>query len=342
METSKKLNRTLCSGWVLLSSLAQPVAASLSFTFNYSPTLEQGINTPNAGFNDPTFGADRQTALNSAANMIAAYFVNYTADLTYDVYSYSANDGFSASAGSDQFVLPGTFEPTVVQEKIITNGYDGNSDLADGVINWNFYSGYNWGLTDTPATDQYDFKFVAMHELLHSFGFLSDIGATGTGLMSIAAGTPDTWSIYDKFLTDASGASLIGINDGIFDATKISALTAGAADAPGVLFNGPNAIAANNGAGIPIYSPSTWADGSSIAHLDSNSAVTNLSIMNPAAHHLGLDVRTLGPIEVGILKDIGYVQITATPLPAAVWLMLAGLFAIFGFKKIKKHGLFNM
>ena len=58
--------------------------------------------------------------------------------------------------------------------------------------------------------------------------------------------------------------------------------------------------------------------------------------MNAAAHNLGLDVRTLGPIELGILKDIGYVNVTAVPLPSAVWLMLSGIMAVLGFQRKRK------
>ncbi len=332
----KKINHLVRGSILIVSCIAQPSYASLSFTFNYLPANNATlINDPVQGFNDPVFGVARQSALNSAASMIAAYFVNYTANLTYDVYSYSANDGFLASAGSDQFLVPGTFQPTIVQEKIFTNGLDdGNGFSADGTIDWNFYNGYNWGLTDSLNSSQYDFKFVAMHELLHSFGFLSDIGAKGTGLEGFTAGTPDTWSYYDQFLTDASGASLIS-PDGLFDASKVAALTSGTFNAPGVLFNGSNAVAANNGQAIPIYSPSTWAEGSSLSHLDSNSTVTHQSIMNPAAHNLGLDVRTLGAVEIGILKDIGYVNIAAVPLPADIWLMLGGVLTLLGLNRKK-------
>ncbi len=313
---------------MFLGSFTQTTQAALSFTFNYTPSVD------GHGFDDPTYGAARQSALSNAASLLGNYFVNYTANLTYDVVSYSANDGTLASAGSGQYLVPGSFQPTVVQEKILSNGgVDENATAADGEINWNF--NWNWGLTNAPSSSQYDFTSTAIHELLHSFGFGSNVGAGGLGFALNALGTADTWTTFDSFLTDSSGNKLIN-SSGIFDATKVGALTAGTTNAAGVLFNGANAIAANGGQGIPIYSPNPFSAGSSIAHLDDKSSVTNTSIMNAAAHNLGLDVRTLGPIELGILKDIGYVNVTAVPLPSAVWLMLSGIMAVLGFQRKRK------
>lgn len=327
VRSVKKIPRLLITSYFVLGAFASSANASLSFSFNYLPSVG------GHGFDDPYYGADRQAALNSAAGMIAAYFVNYTADLTYDVVSYTANDGYLASASSDQFLVPGTFQTSIVQEKILTNGgVDGNALTADGNINWNFFSGYNWGLTDNLDSTQYDFKSTAMHELLHSFGFSSDVDINGVGLGGISPGKPDTWATFDQFLTDASGVSLIG-PDGVFNSLQVPALTAGTVNAPGVLFSGPNAKAANGGQGIPIYTPNPWQSGSSLSHLDSESTLTKLSLMNPAAHNLGLDVRTLGPVELAILKDIGFTQVAAIPLPAGAWLMLVGLLTLLGLNR---------
>ncbi len=316
---------------VLASSLAlglmvQPAHAALTFTFNYI--------SPGEGFEEAGFAAARQEALNSAADMLGSYFTGYTANLTYDVTSYSSDDNTLASAGSGAYLIPGSFQQTIVQTKIISNGAnDINGAGADGYIYWNFF--HNWGLTDTVASDEIDFKSTAIHELLHSFGFLSFVGEGGTGLDGNSPGTADTWSVFDQFLTDASGENLIG-SDGVFDPSKVGALTDGTHNDPGVLFNGTNATAANGGNPVPIFSPSPWEDGSSIAHLDDDSDVTDESIMNAYAHGTGLDIRTLGDIELGILKDIGYDQVSAVPVPAAIWLMGSGLMAMFGFSRRHK------
>ena len=181
-------------------------------------------------------------------------------------------------------------------------------------------------MTDTVGATEFDFKSTAMHELLHAFGFSSYVGENGEGLTGQPAGTADTWSIYDQFLTDASGNRLVG-TDGVFDPSKVGALTSG-----GVTFNGPNAMAANGGNGVPIYSPSPWEEGSSIAHTNDDDSITAGTLMN-AATFSGLGARTLTALEIGILKDIGYASVV--PVPAAVWLFFSGIMALFGFSR--KH-----
>ena len=324
----RKTRALMVAGCLASGLLAQPAQAALTFHFNY-------LN-PGQGFNDPILGTARKTALNDAANTLGAYFSNYTATLTYDVASYSSNDGTLASAGSGAFVVPGTFQKTIVQTKILANN-NTVSATADGDINWNFF--HNWGLGDNVGSTQNDFKSTAMHELLHSFGFLSFIGRNGSGLSGKTPGTADTWSIFDSFLTDGSGNRLISAG-GVFDSTKVAALTAGTHNSASVFFSGANATASNGGAGLPIYSPNPWEEGSSISHLDDNSSVTNQSIMNAAAHNLGIDVRTLGTHELAILKDLGYTRVTApttaVPLPAAAWFMASGLLSFAGVYRRRK------
>ena len=299
-----------------------PTQAALVFTFSYV--------SPGQGFDDATFGADRKAALEQSAADLGEYFTDYTANLTYEVTSYSTDDNTLASASSDQYLVPGSFQQTMAQAKILNNGVDANGADADGFINWNFF--HDWGLGDNVGDNQFDFTSTAMHELLHSFGFASNIGNGGTGLAGLQPGTEETWSIFDDFLTDAAGNRLVS-SDGIFDSNEVDALTAGTTDSAGVLFSGPNALAANGGAGIPIFSPNPWVDGSSISHLDDNSAVSSTSIMNADAHKQGIDTRTLGALELAVLKDIGYANVAApseVPVPAAAWLLASGLLGLLG------------
>lgn len=314
---------------VLVSSLVfwllvQPAEAALTFRFNYLDTGQ--------GFDDPTFGNKRKAALNSAARILGAYFSNYNADLTYNVRSSNVNEPTLASSGSFSYLVPGSFQQSSIQTKIISNGLnDVNGSSADANISWNFSE--KWSLSDTVATNELDFKQVAVHELLHTFGFNSDINEGGKGLGGNAPGMADTWSTFDSFLTDAAGNSLISRN-GVFDRSKIADLIGGSS----VFFNGVNAMAANGGAEVPIYSPTMWRAGSSISHLDDGSLTTTQLLMSPSIN-TGLGLRTLSSIEIGILKDLGYSNIAATssvPLPAGIWLMASGLLALFGANRRRK------
>ncbi|OAI07441.1 hypothetical protein A1353_07095 [Methylomonas methanica] len=313
------------AGVLAFGLMAQPAQAALTFSFNY-------LN-PGEGFDEPAVGLDRKAALNEAAGMLGAYFSNYTANLTYDVTSYSINKDTLASAGSGQFSVPGSFQETVVQTKILTNGAtDGNGADADGIVNWNFF--YNWGLTDNVAANAYDFKKVAIHELLHSFGFAGNINDGGVDNEGIAPGNQGSWATFDNFLTDASGNRLIDTN-GVFDSTKVAVLTGGSGS---VLFNGANAVAANGGAGVNIFAPTTWTVGSSASHLDDDTAAL-AELLMASTVSTGLKTREISAIELGILKDIGYTQVAApaaVPVPSAVWLMLSGLMGVFGVNRQRK------
>lgn len=213
--------------------------------------------------------------------------------ITYDVtgqYSFFTSE--LASAGSDLISSDPGFYNTVVQKKIQT-GVDSNGAAADGQISWNFK--YSWAYGDSVAPGQYDFQSTALHELVHTLGFLSVIDSAGNN-------TGNNWTTYDGFVVTANGTHPIDSNFTWLSAYD-SYLTGGN---QGLYFGGPNAMAANNGHPVPLYTPNPWESGSSMSHLDDTKFTgSNAKLMN-AATDTGLGVRTLSPIEIGILKDLGY------------------------------------
>ncbi|MCV7424853.1 hypothetical protein H7K45_30365 [Mycobacterium yunnanensis] len=57
---------------------------------------------------------------------------------------------------------------------------------------------------------------------------------------------------------------------------------------------------------VPLYTPGPWQQGSSMSHLDDDTFIGADQQMMNARTDSGLGVRVLSPIELGILKDIGY------------------------------------
>ncbi len=329
-QYSTKSKSFLLAGALAAGLLAQqPVHAALSFSFNY---IDPGYSF---GFFDSSFGNDRRAALEAAANELGSYFTAYNANLTFDVTSESKpGTGILAGAGSGIDTTPGGFYDTVVQTKILTNnGTDLNGSDADGSIGFNFSNDTKWDTSDSVASDAYDFKSTAMHELLHAFGFTSSVDEGGKGANGFSPGTKDAWNTFDKFLTDGSGNRLINDN-GVFDPNRVSDLTGGTGT-NGVFFSGPNAMAANGGNRINIYSPTTYESGSSISHLDDEFFTTQALLMESSTGK-GPGVRVLSNIELGILKDIGYTKVAPVPVPAAVWLMGSGLLALFGMARRRR------
>ena len=199
---------------------------------------------------------------------------------------------FSHSAASDLVSARRGFWPTVVQKKLLT-GVDANGLAADGDIEWNFAK--PWGLGDTVGAEEYDFTALAMHELMHTFGFASEVFEPGMNTSRY------NWSVFDSFIVTAGGMKPI---DSHFKwNTDFDPNTEG--DAGGLYFGGANAVAGYGGL-VPLPTPNPFLRGSSMSHLDDSTFTgANQTLMN-AFKDRGPGVRILSPAEVGILRDLGY------------------------------------
>jgi hypothetical protein len=254
---------------------------------------------------------DRRAALEKAADAITAYLlVTKAVSLTYDVRATdSPGDGILASAGSGLISSAPGFWRTVVQNKLIS-GIDSNGAAADGVIDWNF--AYPWALGDSVGSTEYDLTTVALHELMHTFGFLSYVGSANSN-------TGRGWTVYDSFISTINGTRAIR-PDYTWNTEFDANLTGGNG---GLYFGGVDAVTAYYGALVPLYTPNPWVDGSSVSHLDDATFTgSDRNIMN-AQLATGPGVRVPNAIELGILKDIGYTVITV-PVPGGSALAIIG------------------
>ena len=254
-------------------------------------------------YNDPEgyFTADAKEALYQSAKRLSVYFlVDQKTVLTYTVKSEYIEDGYLASAFSGWSGDEPGFSGSVVQEKLI-NGLDTNGEAADGDISWNW--AYNWGYYPSVGDDQYDFTSTVMHELLHSFGWIAGIARPG-------GNDGDAWYTYAQFVTTKDGDSPINPETFAWNSDYDPYLTGYGG---GMYFTGANALAAFGGRPVPLYTPAVWSGGSSISHLDDDTfAGPNHVMMDHAAASMGRDNIALSPVELGILKDLGY---TVVPSP---------------------------
>jgi hypothetical protein len=243
------------------------------------------------------WSTDARKAMQSAANALTTYFmVKSPVTITYTVKGEnSAASTTLASAFSDLISSDPGFHNTVVQNKLLT-GADSNGEEADGEIDWNFSS--SWALGDSVGSDEYDFRAVAMHELLHSFGFSSRIGKPGNN-------DNKAWTVFASFVVTSGGTEVIAAN-GTWNAAYNANLTGGNG---GLYFGGDNAVDAY-GKRVPLYTPNPWEQGSSMGHLDDKTFTGADEKMMNARTDKGPSPRILSPMELGILKDLGY---TVTP-----------------------------
>ncbi|MDT5311798.1 MAG: hypothetical protein QOE74_818 [Mycobacterium sp.] len=273
---------------------------AIKFAFNYTTGADY-------------WSTDARNALQSAANSVASYFL-VTSPVVIDYDVTGENDpatSLLAAAGSDLVTNTAGFWQTVVQNKLLS-GVDSNGAAADGEIDWNW--GRSWALGDTVGSDSFDFMSTAMHELLHSFGFLSYVAQPGSN-------TNTAWPLFASFITAADGTRAIGA-----DYAWNSALDPNLTGANGGLyFGGANAVAAYGGQLVPLYTPNPWESGSSMSHLDDTTFTgSNQQLMN-AKTDTGLGVRVLSPIELGLLEDIGY-TVVVPQAPTAALAMIGFVF----------------
>lgn len=226
-------------------------------------------------------------ALESAANRLASEIVvTSPVVVTFDVTGQkSAFSSTLASAGSDFVDGSAGFLQTVVQNKILT-GNDANGSAADGTIDWNF--GPSWGFGDSVSGSQYDFQSIAMHELLHTFGFMSNIDKAGSN-------TGHVWTVFDSYVVNQAGTRVINSSNFAWNTLFNSNLTGGNG---GLYFGGPNAVAANL-TPVTLYTPNPWEPGSSMSHLNAN-------YLMKAIVNIGPGIRDVSSVELAILSDIGY------------------------------------
>lgn len=313
---------------ILAASLTLPTQAEIIFNFDYSN------NTAGLGFLDSSEGTARQAALVTAGNLFSDLFGSYFSDsATLDIAVTSTDDSSSgtlASAGSNVVSACSPPGGCVVNEVVRTKlqtGVDTNGSDLDGNVDVNW--GWDWQLDpNTPAVfgnDEFDFYAAIFHELTHAIGFSSAILQDGQGYFQ------DEWQAFDLFLQDSNGNKVIDdlffIDQPVWDTASIGGT------GNGLFFGGANAVAANGGNAVGIYSPTTWEEGSSGSHIDGVPFPTDMMKYD---RDFGPETRVYSAVDVGILTDIGYSRIVANvSAPGTFGIMLAGLFGVWSVRRNK-------
>ena len=253
---------------------------------------------------------EAEVALEWAAINLADQFVpDQTITLTFTATAQYLRGDNLASAGSPLTGTGGGFFPTVVQSRIQTGSASVTKDgepVPDGNVNVNFFQ--DWGYFGEVGAEQFNYETTIMHEMLHAYGFLSTVGPAGKN-----GGANEAWSLFDKFITDSEGTPAIDSTTYAWKADFNPNLTGGDG---GLYFYGTNEALAFNGQPVPLYTPTKWAQGSSVTHLDdeyfnnktdpNDPRYVQLMNANDIPGPAGPDY--LSSIEIGILKDLGYVM----------------------------------
>ncbi len=302
--------KTLLISSLFALPLGLPSSAAVQFTFDYSAASD--------------FDATSMASLESVASELGAIF-NHTATINMRVTSSNINNGVLASAGSE-FAASGAAgfgNRGIVGTKIL-GGADANGSAFDGTVDVNFAN--NWDFDDNVAAGAFDFKSTIKHELLHAVGFASSIAQNGGDPFGSSVGSANSfWLPFDEFVADSSGAIIDGSTFAL-NSSRWNTASVGGAGSSGLIFNGANAVAANGGNPVYLYSPGPWENGSSGSHLD-DAFYTSQNLLMEAAADPGPSARDVSALELGILKDLGF-NVVPEPSSSLLILVSGGIFAL--------------
>lgn len=308
MNITKALRALAFAVIVTINILAEKPCLAVDVFFNY---IYDASFTSNAGVHL----ADAQADFDYVGSYIGS-IINSTngSPVTVNVDVSGLNNPTSstlASAGSLFYTTPNSFQAGLTQMKI--QGVTPTWSVSEAVATLNF--AYNWGYGGVVASNQLDFRYVLLHEMFHALGFNSLIGSNGQSYFG-----SNNFSYYDRFIYGWDGSQYVKfVNTDISgNPTGTMANAAGAVvdNAHPLLFNGPNVVA-ELGQPAQLYTPATFAEGSSISHYNYPGQLEYFAIPGTGPLNFGFS-----SLDLAFLKDFGYVVV---PEPGS---MLLGTFSM--------------
>lgn len=193
-----------------------------------------------------------------------------------------------------------TWYAIALAEKMARRELNGTNE-ADLVANFSANSSWYYGEGDI-KDGQFDLTTVVLHELAHGLGFYASYQIDGENgsYGSAFSGFPQVFDLYvensvaqrltDKQLFTSPSSEL-----------KIQII------GQNLYFNGPTAVAINEGDRPRLYAPKTFSSGSSISHLDEVTYPTGTinALMTPNVAPKEID-QNPGPAVLGIFAEIGW------------------------------------
>lgn len=244
---------------------------------NAAPIVLNYVTTGRLGDTCTTMPSAARTAFEYAASLAAAQFnssVTTTIDACWVTNFPPGNILGNGGAIGFRLGFPEAPVASTWYADALANALHG-SDFDS--VNHEIYIGYNanqsnwyYGIDGNPGT-KIDLVSVAYHEIFHGLGFLPSFAYSGgTGQWGLELSAPYRPAAYDRFVYNGSGQLLITAFTN--PSTALGSQLVG----NNIFFRGTNATAANGGTYPKLYAPISWADGSSISHLDQSTFTCNV------------------------------------------------------------------
>ena len=186
-------------------------------------------------------------------------------------------------------------------------GFDKNPGQPDISISFNSEVNWYFGTDGYTPSYRYDFVTIVLHEIGHGLGFISEAEVErdwdSNALVfvgSLRAGTPAVPGVYDSFVVNGSGTSLLTFEDPSVALEQQFTHS-------DLFWDGTDGIAANSGKQPKLYAPNIWTSGSSYTHLSEATYPTGaLNSLMTSALAYAEAIHDPGPITLGMLGDLGW------------------------------------
>jgi len=269
-------------------------AAGIDFQVQYDDVADQ----TGFGFDDPALGATRRATLEAVLGYLNSVLDELGACQIECLDSpLGGIDGATLASGKPIFFTNVShFEkPFALQH--ITTGADPDAFLPDMTVLVDFTWDWSNDLGAVPAGNL-DLYSVLLREITRGLGMVTLARSDGKSLFTDAQHpTRLVFSTWDNLLLTGQGTKLWKA-DGVLGGS-LSLLTGAQG---GVVFGGARATAAY-GSPPPVYAPNPFEPGASLGAWAASvpaAAVMRASIGAGQSH------RVYGPLEFGVLQDLGY------------------------------------
>lgn len=277
--------------------------ANTSITGYFKAYFEDVALGTGVGYDDPTFGGGRRAeacqVLQDISELIMLDQTSVTPDILFMANSPVPPGALAAATAFFGYYQTNPDNGSLHKHIISQQDPTPNPGYFDALILTGF-NGISWDVDSTLNPLTYDFYTVLYHEVMHALGFRSLLPATISQTnVSHQHGTFDYYSHEDSSLLN----SFIDQVDGLLQVPV-------GAPSPWfitneVVYQGiKNILGANPDDVVPVYSPSSWEQGSSLSHFDMARSPGDIFVMHPS---IGTNTtRSIHEDEKDVLCHMGY------------------------------------